>query len=252
MDKTNNLDIFMTDLADSIREATGETGSINAQSFSTRITGLGTGKQDKLVSGENIKTINGESILGSGDITIQGGGSYNDSEIREAISQLSAITNDFNSDIANLYDVKQDTLVSGTNIKTVNGQSILGSGNIEIGSEVSVITQTSNGIEALQPNVITIITKPLPSIYIDDFVISSSLHDEYTVIFSTGGLEPGAPSITLPDYVLWANGSVPTLEWHTVYEFSITRDFLTIVPEGGLNAVEQNVYKAVLTPFKSV
>ena len=73
MDKTNNLDIFMTDLADSIREATGETGSINAQSFSTRITGLGTGKQDKLVSGENIKTINGESILGSGDITISGG-----------------------------------------------------------------------------------------------------------------------------------------------------------------------------------
>lgn len=75
MDKTNNLDVFMTDLADSIREATGETGSINAQSFSTRITGLGTGKQDKLVSGENIKTINGESILGSGDITISGGGS---------------------------------------------------------------------------------------------------------------------------------------------------------------------------------
>lgn len=84
MDKTNNLDIFMTDLADSIREATGETGSINAQSFSTRITGLGTGKQDKLVSGENIKTINGESILGSGDIEISGGGSSSDTK-REVI-----------------------------------------------------------------------------------------------------------------------------------------------------------------------
>ena len=32
-----------------------------------------TKKQDKLVSGTNIKTINGESILGSGDITISGG-----------------------------------------------------------------------------------------------------------------------------------------------------------------------------------
>lgn len=73
MAKTDNLNDFMTDLADSIREATGETESINAQSFSTRITGLGTGKQDKLVSGENIKTINGESILGSGDIEIRGG-----------------------------------------------------------------------------------------------------------------------------------------------------------------------------------
>ena len=36
---------------------------------------LANGKQDKLVSGTNIKTINGESILGSGDITISGGGS---------------------------------------------------------------------------------------------------------------------------------------------------------------------------------
>jgi hypothetical protein len=31
-------------------------------------------KQDQLVSGTNIKTINGESILGSGNITISGGG----------------------------------------------------------------------------------------------------------------------------------------------------------------------------------
>ena len=31
------------------------------------------GKQDELVSGENIKTINGESILGSGDIQISAG-----------------------------------------------------------------------------------------------------------------------------------------------------------------------------------
>lgn len=33
-----------------------------------------TSKQDKLVSGTNIKTINGESILGSGDIAVGGGG----------------------------------------------------------------------------------------------------------------------------------------------------------------------------------
>ena len=31
------------------------------------------GKQDKLVSGQNIKTINGKSILGSGNIVIEGG-----------------------------------------------------------------------------------------------------------------------------------------------------------------------------------
>lgn len=31
------------------------------------------GKQDNLVSGTNIKTVNGNSLLGSGDITISGG-----------------------------------------------------------------------------------------------------------------------------------------------------------------------------------
>ena len=36
---------------------------------------LANGKQDKLVSGTNIKTVNGTSILGSGDITISGGSS---------------------------------------------------------------------------------------------------------------------------------------------------------------------------------
>ena len=31
-------------------------------------------KQDKLISGSNIKTVNGQSLLGSGNITISGGG----------------------------------------------------------------------------------------------------------------------------------------------------------------------------------
>lgn len=45
--------------------------------------------QDKLVSGENIKTINGESILGSGNIVISGGGvsqEYVDDAIANAIT----------------------------------------------------------------------------------------------------------------------------------------------------------------------
>ena len=44
------------------------------------ITNMVTGKQDTLVSGTNIKTINGESLLGSGDITIEGGGSSGSAE----------------------------------------------------------------------------------------------------------------------------------------------------------------------------
>ena len=39
---------------------------------------------------------------------------------------------------------KQDTLVSGTNIKTINGNSILGEGNIEITGGSKVWTATAN------------------------------------------------------------------------------------------------------------
>jgi hypothetical protein len=42
----------------------------------SQYSGLATSKQDTLVSGTNIKTINGNSVLGSGDLTISGGGSY--------------------------------------------------------------------------------------------------------------------------------------------------------------------------------
>jgi hypothetical protein len=43
---------------------------------------------------------------------------------------------DINGDISKLYnalDDKQDNLVSGENIKTINGESIVGSGNITVG-----------------------------------------------------------------------------------------------------------------------
>ncbi len=58
-------------------------------------------KQDTLVSGTNIKTVNSTSLLGSGNVAVQ------------------------------------PTLVSGTNIKTVNNTSLLGSGNIDT-SEVFI------------------------------------------------------------------------------------------------------------------
>ena len=46
-------------------------------------------KQDTLVSGTNIKTINGNSILGSGDITIQGGGGSSDIDNKTIITNES-------------------------------------------------------------------------------------------------------------------------------------------------------------------
>lgn len=69
-------------------------------------------KQDTLVSGTNIKTVNSTSLLGSGNVSVQ------------------------------------ETLVSGTNIRTINSTSLLGSGNISIQanpSGVSGAIQFSDG-----------------------------------------------------------------------------------------------------------
>ena len=51
------------------------------------------GKQDALVSGTNIKTINNNSILGSGNITISGGGSSTDVQINGTSIVVSDVAN---------------------------------------------------------------------------------------------------------------------------------------------------------------
>ena len=53
----------------------------NEQVTSAALNDLNTGKQETLVSGTNIKTINNLSLLGSGNIDIQGGGSGSESVV---------------------------------------------------------------------------------------------------------------------------------------------------------------------------
>lgn len=185
------------------------------------------GKQDALVSGTNIKTVNNQSLLGSGNITIQGGGGtqvysgytlryYYDNSVNlsgETIKFTTVKTDgsyfkaqygssnyyvrqnnskveiyfgvnaqgtlletlelndtytlpvDFgvigyvNGDLIDgitnrtdyteyNIDQKQDSLVSGTNIKTINNTSLLGSGNITVSADDEIaisITQPING-----------------------------------------------------------------------------------------------------------
>ena len=95
------------------------------------------GLQDTLVSGTNIKTINNQSLLGSGNITIGGGGTsdYDQLSNRPQINGHTLSGDMSTSDLGIVIpdvSTKQDTLVSGTNIKTINSQSILGSGNLSI------------------------------------------------------------------------------------------------------------------------
>ena len=52
-------------------------------------------KQDELISGTNIKTINGESILGRGNITISGGSGGGNVSAVDIIDEIDAPSNDF-------------------------------------------------------------------------------------------------------------------------------------------------------------
>ena len=197
----------------SINAATTSKAGLMSASDKSKLDGIDIStKQDTLVSGENIKTINGTSLLGSGDITIEGGSGnvdltdyYTKSETNALVSPklsqvtltqseydalstkeenvLYVISDAENVDPSNLatkaelatkQDVitdldtirsgaalgatalqsvpstyalkseipdittKQDVLVSGTNIKTVNGTSLLGSGNIEVTANVDL------------------------------------------------------------------------------------------------------------------
>lgn len=175
-------------------------------------------KQDTLVSGTNIKTVNGESILGEGNIQIETtGGGITDapsdnktygrkngawSEITEpdlsnyalksevpkqyvqeigfvAGSSINIFDQDGNpkmigfsdgitlgengenvtvkldNSFVNKVNGKQDTLVSGTNIKTVNGNSLLGSGDITIEGGGTSYT-AGEGIDISEENVISV------------------------------------------------------------------------------------------------
>jgi hypothetical protein len=94
---------------------------------------LANGKQDKLVSGTNIKTVNGTSILGSGDITISGGSSN---------ANVQAVdTGDVLDDVNVDYATK--TYVDGL-IGDINSvlESIISGGN-----GISLITFTIGGVE---------------------------------------------------------------------------------------------------------
>lgn len=84
---------------------------------------LQTDKQDTLVSGTNIKTINGESVLGSGDITISGGGSTDWNDITNKPTIPSAQGGSSGTNVQYIYSSK-DSL----NYRSIASQKLVQKG----------------------------------------------------------------------------------------------------------------------------
>ena len=117
-------------------------------------------------------------------------------------------------------NAKQDTLVSGTNIKTINGTSILGSGDIKTNKPLQTSTSTSM---TLTPNVYHRNTSTsLSSLRITlGSVTDDTILNEYLVEFTT---RSSGTTITLPSNVKWVNGTTPTFEASTTYQISIVNN----------------------------
>jgi len=132
-------DLQTTDLLE-ISEATADGYTSKSITGEEIINAAQSGLQAELVSGTNIKTINGSSLLGSGDLAITASASWG-----SITGTLSSQT-----DLQGALDSKQATLVSGTNIKTINGSSLLGSGDLTIsGSNIYNADGTLTGARTL-------------------------------------------------------------------------------------------------------
>ena len=105
-------------------------------------------KWDKIEIGNSITSLNLNSL--NGEITInddkviattdQIPEAYDDTQLRNELQQTETGVATANSEIEKLKSGKQDTLVSGENIKTINGTSILGNGDITIETGPSEVT----------------------------------------------------------------------------------------------------------------
>lgn len=130
-------------------------------------------KQDALVSGTNIKTVNSTSLLGSGNITtgdVTGQASSVDNEIALFSSTTGkVIKRATTTGILKASSGVIGAAVSGTDIKTINGSSILGSGDLAVGggSWIYLSTVTASGSSTVD------IETTINSTY-DQYVITAS------------------------------------------------------------------------------
>lgn len=129
---------------------------------------------------------------------------------------------------------RQPILIDGENIKTINGQSILGEGDLTIGW-----TEEEFGDDEIitpNPNVFYYNYNPIIHLRVREMTLPYPAPHRVLskIVFKTAD----SCSLTLQTGVYWANGAIPEILPNTIYELSIEYSL--------------GVYKAILLPFNQV
>lgn len=119
---------------------------------------------------------------------------------------------------------KQDTLVSGTNIKTINGETILGSGDIEVeGEPIAIVDHGTNDTTfELTPNILHKWNE-VASLTLTLGAETPNVVNEFMVQFTSGAT---ATQLSLPETVKWLN--TPEIAANMVYQISILNNLAVI------------------------
>ena len=121
---------------------------------------------------------------------------------------------------------KQDKLISGTNIKTINGESVLGSGDITISSAYPEVNHgTGDTTFTLTPNTFHVWDE-VTSLTLNFSNETNGVANEYLFQFTSGST---ATSLTLPNDIKWANDNVPTIEANIIYQVSVLRGLASVL-----------------------
>lgn len=169
------------------------------ESLNSSISGIASGKQNKLVSGENIKTINGSSILGSGNIS---------------------------------FSVAVDSSMSDTSSNPVANKVIKeyvdSKANTPVNKDYTSYNSFTNATAVLLPNVYTVIVNQVEvmTVSLDTSSYSDGKVQDYILEFRTAST--GTINIEFPSHIKWPNGIKPSFENDATYQISIIRDLAVV------------------------
>lgn len=144
------------------------------------------------------------------------------SQLNSGFGNIEQKLQQINGELSN----KQPTLVSGTNIKTINGISVLGGGNIVISSGVYPLVNhgTNSTNFMLTPNVFHVWGE-VTSLTLNFQKGDQSITEEYIFQFTSGAT---ATTLTLVGEKQWVNGE-PNIEPNKTYQISIVNNIGIIV-----------------------